>query len=88
MIKARRVEMGFGYGSLSEPGDFARDQKSIWWFRCPNASAGIFKIDQSDIEEHKDGSITVKTLIKVLPKDGHPRSGWSGRLTKGEWHEC
>lgn len=64
---------------LLREGDYGQDSKGIWSVRPPGHHAG--GIPDHEVEEHEDGTITVKPSIVLTDPP------WHGYLTKGEWKE-
>lgn len=57
---------------------------SVHWYCCPpRGAAGV--LDNHQITEHEDGTITVSPSI-LLPSD-NPAGAWHGYLEYGVWRE-
>lgn len=68
---------------LYEPGDFGK-WEGIWHGRSPDGR--LCNLGGHEVEDHADGSITVKPSILV--KGGGNDGEWHGYLTVGIWTEC
>ena len=76
MIGQRLFPHKFG-GMILPSGGFGRDLRGRWWVRPPGENAR--SIDPSLIEEHADGTITVRA-----PVNG---GAHCYRLARGVWDE-
>ncbi len=56
---------------------YGKDKDGVWWFRHPDGGAGML-LDHH-IDEHEDGTITVRPSLVM--------GGVHGYLTKGEWRD-
>lgn len=83
-MQGRRLPDGDATMADYEPGDYAKDLRTGWWFfRTPN---GLFASMRSHtITEHEDGSITASPSILV---SGPNIGQWHGFLERGVWREC
>lgn len=61
-------------------------QDGDWWIYLPRAGAS--RLRNHTIEEHEDGTITVRPSIGSVRTDEHGRMVRHGYLTRGEWREC
>ena len=67
-----------------QPGDYAKDEATGWWFfYTPNGLPGTLR--DHGVQEHEDGTITVSPSILVR---GPGLDGWHGFLERGVWREC
>lgn len=60
-----------------QPGDYGKTTGGLWWVAPPRGSVKVVRAD--DVQEHPDGSITVRIPIK--------RHNWEGVLEHGVWRE-
>lgn len=72
-MQGRRLPDG-GHPLMSE-GDYWRDDDGMWWVRPPNSGAGT--IEDHEVTEHEDGTITVEPSIDA--------GTWHGFLRRGTW---
>ena len=56
-----------------------------WWIYLPRAGVGCLSAHQ--VEEHKDGTITVSPSIGLRNKPGHALAR-HGYLVRGQWQEA
>ena len=72
---------------LSE-GTYGKDADGRWLARPPGCSMG--SLENHEVEEHEDGTITVtpSILIHVGDGEGGMKEGWHGYLKRGVWEEC
>ena len=80
---------------LLKPGDYTRHPKgSFWMLRAPNGQLGTITPPMHSVEEHEDGTITVRPSLDYtgLPQEqammwfyGIRRGNWHGWLTRGKW---
>ena len=64
------------YGQLNLPeGCYGRDLKKRWWCRPPGGNT--IPLGQFDVDEHKDGTISVNCTISI--------NGFTGHLVNGIW---
>ena len=66
-----------------KPGDYGRID-GHWWIRPPRGSMG--NIDNHEVSEHEDGTITVSPSILLESMDGSVI--WHGYLERGVWREA
>lgn len=84
-LRGRRLPDGNHDYDLVQPGDYWRPeyggrQPSEWWFRDPLGAMG--RITKHSVEEHEDGTITVRPSILC---DRPGQSSYHGWLTRGVW---
>lgn len=64
-----------------QPGDYYRDALGVWRGAAPNGL--LVNLKAHEVEEHEDGTISVKPSILVsLGEDGLT---WHGFLKRGVW---
>lgn len=86
-MRGRRLpdRAGFKLDGL-ERGDYVKvmyDGRSEWYCLAPAIGGGaVGNLNNHDITEHEDGTITVSPSILI-----HGQDGWHGYLTKGTWRE-
>ena len=68
-------------------GDWGKDKDGLWWVCLPCKDFGFaaLSIGKHEVEEHPDGTITVKPSILANRGDGFT---WHGFLEKGIWRTC
>ena len=76
-MKGRRVHIDKEF--VLEPGDYGI-RNGIWYCKTPNGFIG--NLNQHNVVEHKDGTITVTPSILVSDDQ---KELWHGYLTKGVW---
>lgn len=68
-----------------EPGDYGR-WREMWFCRTPTGATG--NLTGHEVEEHEDGTITVKPSILVHGGSGeYGGTPWHGYLERGVWRE-
>ena len=65
-------------------GEYGKTSNDIWMMRAPKGHIG--NLDNHNIVEHDDGTITVSPSILIQDKEYH--NIWHGYLEKGIWREC
>ena len=70
--------------SLRE-GEYGKDPKSGVWY-CRPVGEHLGNLRGHQVEEHEDGTITVRPSILLMDCEGNHL--WHGFLTRGEWREC
>ena len=65
------------------PGDYGK-LRDGWYGRPPRG--GLGNLENHDVTEHEDGTITVSPSILI--DDGRPERRWHGYLEHGVWREC
>jgi hypothetical protein len=70
-----------GWLPLGEQGTYGRDADGRWWAHVPKAGCPVASLDDHQITEHDDGTITVSPSILWPDK-------WHGYLEHGVWREC
>ncbi len=88
ITQGRRVDVGDEWRD-SRPGDYCKvpedegirrkDGQPVWYLRDPRGDVGALMTHT--VEEHDDGTITVK------PSIDNPPHGWHGFLERGVWRE-
>lgn len=62
-----------------EQGEYAKDFDGHWWARLPvDRPPTVYSLDNHEVEEHEDGTITVSPSIECEPF-------FHGYLKKGTW---
>jgi hypothetical protein len=68
-----------------EAGDYCfRGPSRFLWVCLPNGS-GPARLEEWDVTEHQDGTVTVSPSI--LEKLADNKDGWHGYLERGIWRE-
>ena len=65
-------------------GDYWKDDNGLWWCRAPVGY--VSELENHEVIEHEDGTITVSPSIVVTNGDGYEL--WHGYLECGVWREC
>lgn len=82
MIQGTRVYPNSqGYLDMSDQGSYGQDRDGRWWAHVPQAGCPVGNLDDHQITEHEDGTITVSPSILWPGK-------WHGYLEHGVWREC
>lgn len=55
-----------------------------WFMRVPSPGFGMGSLNNHDVTEHEDGTITVSPSILCT---GHNGKQWHGYLERGVWRE-
>lgn len=83
-MQGRRLPDGEQEPEWYEPGGYAKDTPTGWWYICtPNGLLGTLR--QHTVVEHDDGTITVSPSILVRGAAGKQYHGW---LERGVWREA
>lgn len=89
-VEGHRVpDWGIGQTHVRlEPGEYARevdgDGRLVhWWCRPPNAVSGSGVLDNHEVTEHADGTISVRPSILM-----HGEGAWHGFLERGVWRDA
>ena len=78
----KRIQQGKDGGISLRPGEYGK-QGDRWVCVTPNGHWGSLKDHQ--VEEHKDGTITVSPSILVTEGVKEPKELYHGYLKKGVW---
>lgn len=70
--------------SIPEPGEYGRLQDGTW-YGVPPGTELIANLNNHEIVEHEDGTITVSPSILVSL--AHKGEQWHGFLERGAWRE-
>ena len=81
MIGERRFPSKFGGLALPE-GGYGRDLRGRWWARPPGENLRR-ALDQRVVEEHADGTVTVRGLINGGTTCFTLKSGYWTKLNNG-----
>lgn len=76
-MQSRRVYPDKKGNLQLQPGDYGKTPGGVWWVAPPRG--GVKVVKASDVEEHPDGTITVRHPIT--------RHNWEGVLEQGVWRE-
>lgn len=79
--KGRRLPDG-GHPSIA-PGDYWKDDDGVWWCYPPGEGHGAGMLTDHTVEEHEDGTITVRPSILMTG-----RNAYHGFLERGVWREA
>ena len=75
-----------GHLRLAE-GEYGRSpQDGVWYARPPGQHMG--SLENHDVVEHDDGTITVSPSILITGYDGDCLVQWHGYLERGVWREA
>jgi len=69
-------------------GDYGKDPRDgNWYARPPGKKNHMGNLAKHEIEEHEDGTITVKPSILVSYEYADNKWSWHGYLERGVWRE-
>ena len=85
MIGARIYPDAEGRLRLAE-GDYGKGADGIWYARPPGVP--MRSIENHEVTEHEDGTITVSPSILVTTEENDCRIEWHGYLRRGVWEKC
>lgn len=84
-IKGRRIYPDADGKLKYQPGDYGREADGTWMCRPPNPDIWLGNLERHTVEEHADGTITVRPSILI--RQGDDKS-WHGYLKNGFFEEC
>ena len=68
-------------------GDYGKDEDGCWWAYAP-LDGCLGCLEQHEVTEHDDGTISVAPSILISTYDGERVIQWHGYLECGIWREC
>lgn len=86
--KGRRVYPDKDGLSLFQPGDYGKLKDGKWYCRPPGKEFHMGSLENHDVTEHEDGTITVSPSILIRYEGNEGGWEWHGYLEKGVWRKC
>lgn len=80
----QRVYLNEAGHLILDIGDYGRDASGTWWVRPPRPGLSMGSLDNHEVLEHEDSTITVSPSLLY---GGQGSQTWHGYLEHGEWRE-
>lgn len=87
-MKGRRIYPNDKGNVSFRPGDYGRTHDDVWHCRPPGEDSMMGSLENHEVTENEDGTITVKPSILVSYDGADRKWEWHGFLERGEWREC
>jgi len=84
-VKGRRVYPNESGELWLAAGNYGKDPVDGHWKASPPGPIGMGSLENHEVVEHEDGTITVSPSILI---EQPPIGTWHGYLERGVWREC